>query len=165
MEKVAQVKQDVKQDVKGQVQANANVAAKDAAKEAEKKAKKNEAAKRHSEKVKSLREQSITVATKLQAYIAKTKPTFDGIDVVNKWITDVLSGGSNGGGQNFFNKVFGDSPKVGDKITLMDFMKKTLKGKADFDAYVKKWAEKGIIVKFDAGSNMFESTYTIEKLA
>lgn len=164
MEKVAQVKQDVKQDVKGQVQANANAAAKDAAKEAEKKAKKNEAAKRHSEKVKSLREQAVEAAKELKQAIKDNPNVKFGAKLV-AWADAVLSGGSNGGGQNFFNKVFGDSPKVGDKITLMDFMKKTLKGKADFDAYVKKWAEKGIIVKFDAGSNMFESTYTIEKLA
>lgn len=160
MEKVAQVKQDVK----GQVQKNEAAVAKKAELTAEQKAKKNEAAKRHTEKVKNLREQAVRVATKLKAYIEKTKPTFDGIDEINKWISDVLAAPAAGGGQSFLNKVFGDNPKVGDKITLMDYMKKTLKGKADFDAYVKKWAEKGIIVKFDAGANMFESTYTIEKL-
>lgn len=160
MEKVAEVK---KAEVKGQVQKNEAAQVKKAELTAEQKAKKNEAAKRHTEKVKNLREQAVEAAKELKQAIKDNPNVKFGAKLV-AWADAVLAAPANGGGQSFFNKVFGDSPKVGDKITLMDYMKKTLKGKADFDAYVKKWAEKGIIVKFDAGANMFESTYTIEKL-
>lgn len=160
MEKVVQVKQA---EVKGQVQKNEAAVAKKAELTAEQKAKKNEAAKRHTEKVKNLREQAVEAAKELKQAIKDNPNVKFGAKLV-AWADAVLAAPAAGGGQSFFNKVFGDNPKVGDKITLMDYMKKTLKGKADFDAYVKKWAEKGIIVKFDAGANMFESTYTIEKL-
>lgn len=160
MEKVADVK---KAEVKEQVQKNEAAVAKKAELTAEQKAKKNEAAKRHTEKVKNLREQATKACADLLKFV-KEKNIKDFPQSVIDYCNQVLAAPAAGGGQSFLNKVFGDNPKVGDKITLMDYMKKTLKGKADFDAYVKKWAEKGIIVKFDAGANMFESTYTIEKL-
>ena len=72
---------------------------------------------------------------------------------------------SNGGGNSLFNKIFGDSPKVGDSVTLMDYMKKTFKSKADLDRYIKIWAEKGTIIEFNPAANMLESTYTIKALA
>ena len=59
----------------------------------------------------------------------------------------------------------GDSPKVGDSITLLEYMKKTMKSKADFDRYVKIWAEKGTVIEFKSAANMLEATYTIKALA
>lgn len=72
---------------------------------------------------------------------------------------------SGGGSNSLFTKIFGATPKVGDSVTLMDYMKKTLKSKADLDRYIKIWAEKGTIIEFKAAANMLESTYTITKLA
>ena len=68
------------------------------------------------------------------------------------------------GGQSFLNKVFGDSPKVGDSITVLDYMKKTLQAKGKLDKAVKDWAEKGIIVEFTEKQNKLESVYTIKKM-
>lgn len=69
------------------------------------------------------------------------------------------------GGNSLFNKIFGDNPKVGDSVTLMEYMKKTLKSKAELDRYCKIWAEKGTVLEFKAAANMLESTYTITALA
>ena len=61
--------------------------------------------------------------------------------------------------------VFGDSPKVGDKITVIDMITKTLKGKAEFDRFVKQQAEKGVIIEFTENKeDKLKSTYTIKKL-
>ena len=54
---------------------------------------------------------------------------------------------SGGTGTSFFNTVFGATPKVGDSVKLIDYMQKTLEGKAKLDKYVKEWNEKGIVVK------------------
>lgn len=66
---------------------------------------------------------------------------------------------------SLFKMLYGDDPKVGDSITLGDAFNKTLKGKSAIDSYIKKWAEKGIVVSFELNSdNMLQSTYTIEAL-
>ena len=62
-------------------------------------------------------------------------------------------------------KLFGTTPEVGDKVTLMQVFQKTLKSKAEIDRAVKNWQEKGIIVEFKAAANQLESTYEIKKLA
>ena len=66
---------------------------------------------------------------------------------------------------SIFAIVFGAEPKVGDKVTLTDVFQKTLKGKAQFDAKVKAWANDGIIISYqEDAANLFNSTYTIEAL-
>jgi hypothetical protein len=61
--------------------------------------------------------------------------------------------------------IFGATPKVGDSKTLRTIFEKTLKGKSAIDAYVKKWAEKGIVVEFNKDSvDILNSTYTIAKM-
>ena len=66
---------------------------------------------------------------------------------------------------SIFTIVFGAEPKVGDKVTLTDVFQKTLKGKAQFDAKVKAWANDGIIISYqEDAANLFNSTYTIEAL-
>lgn len=64
-----------------------------------------------------------------------------------------------------FATLFGTSAKVGDTITLNEAFQKTLKGKANLDFYVRKWAEKGIIVEFVQAENILESTYVIRALS
>ena len=69
-------------------------------------------------------------------------------------------------GSGLFNKIFGDNPKVGDKVTLMEVFQKTFKSRGEIDRAVKTWAEKGIVVEFkESAGNMINSTYTIVKLA
>lgn len=69
------------------------------------------------------------------------------------------------GNGGLFAALFGAAPKVGDSITLRKAFELTTKGKSTLDFYVKRWAEKGIVVKYTANAaNILDSTYTIEKL-
>ena len=55
--------------------------------------------------------------------------------------------------------------KVGDSITLDQVFAKTLKGKTNIDHYVKKWAEKGIVIDYkEDKTDLRKSTYTIVKM-
>ena len=145
-------------------QTNEHAAAKDAAKDAEFKAKKAAAAKAFAERQAKLKADRAEAIKEIKAFFADKKLEMPA--KVKAWIDSETAGRSAGNsGNNFFNKVFGDSPKVGDKITLIDYMKKTFKAKADLDKYCKQWAEKGIVVEFKEAADMLQSTYTITKLA
>ena len=155
MEKVVQA------NVKAQ--ANENAKAKDAAKTEEFKAKKAAAAKAFAERQKERKAAIIELAKDVVAskVIDKLKPENQ------KLINDILnpaksSGGF--GGQSFFNKVFGATPKVGDSVKLFDYMQKTLEGKAKLDKYVKEWAEKGIVVEVKPAADIRETLYIIKKM-
>ena len=64
-----------------------------------------------------------------------------------------------------FMALFGAAPKVGDKVTLIEAFQRTLKGKSNIDAYIKKWAEKGIVVSFQQDvTDIRNSVYTLEAL-
>ena len=134
-----------------------------AEKSADFKAKKAAAAKAFAERQKERKENLIKFAKEViankgfESLSAEAKKFFN--DCANPVVH--TTGGSN---QSFINKVFGDTPKVGDSITLLDYMKKTFKSKADLDKAVKLWAEKGIVVEFKAAANQLESTYTIKAL-
>lgn len=68
--------------------------------------------------------------------------------------------------QSTFTKIFGNTPAVGQKVSLMEVFQKTLKGKAAIDHQLKQWQEKGIIVSFTENKeNIFDSVYTIKSLA
>ena len=159
MEKVANTQTNVKPQ--GQVPAQKNEHAAD--KDAEFKAKKAAAAKKFAENQKAKKEALIKYAKEIVAN--KNFSTLS--PEAQKFFTEAANpvvrtaGGST---SSFINKVFGDTPKVGDKITLLDYMKKTFKSKADLDKAVKLWAEKGIIVEFKAAANQLESTYEIKAL-
>lgn len=144
---------------KSQVQGNAHAAEKDA----EYKAKKAAAAKAFSERQKEKKE----MTKKVCQYLVDSK-TIDKLpEDLKKFVNETLNPtvARPASGSSFFNKVFGDSPKVGDSITLIDYMKKTLQAKGKLDKAVKEWAEKGIVVEYTAKPNQLESTYTIKKLA
>lgn len=131
----------------------------------EQKAKKAEAAKAFNARQADLKAKAKVAAEKLKAFADEKKVTLpkEVTDWIDAQLTVRVGGGNNG--SSFFNKVFGDSPKVGDKITLLDYMKKTLKAKADIDKRVKEWAEKGIVVEYKEDSaNLLNSTYTIVKM-
>lgn len=140
-------------------QKNEHAADKDAAF----KAKKAEAAKAFAARQKERKENLVKFAKEViankgfESLSAEAKKFFN--DCANPVVR--TAGNSN---QSFINKVFGDLPKVGDSITLLDYMKKTFKSKADLDKAVKLWAEKGIVVEFKAAANQLESTYTIKAL-
>ena len=161
MEKVANTNA-VKSQVAGSAQKNERTAEKDA----EFKAKKAAAAKAFAERQKERKAAIVDNAKKLIEL--HTKGTIKLPEDLLKFYSDVanpVKTGGFGGGQSFFNKVFGDEPKVGDKITLLDYMKKTLQAKGKIDKAIKDWAEKGIIVEYKAAANQLESTYEIKKLA
>ena len=137
----------------------------DAKKEAEFKARKAAAAKAFAERQAALKVDRAEAIKELKALADAKKINLDTMPKTKAWIEKETAVHTGNGGTPFFNKVFGDSPKVGDKITLLDYMKKTLKAKADLDKAVKGWAEKGTIVEFKDAANMLEATYTIVKLA
>lgn len=161
MEKVANTNTNTNTNVKPTAPAQKNEHAAD--KDAEFKAKKAAAAKAFAERQKEKKENLIKFAKEViankgfESLSAEAKKFFN--DCANPIVH--TAGGSN---KSFINKVFGDSPKVGDSITLLDYMKKTFKSKADLDKAVKLWAEKGIVVEFKAAANQLESTYTIKTL-
>jgi len=69
------------------------------------------------------------------------------------------------GGPSVYTQLFGSNPKVGDKITLEEAFNKTFKGKSTLDMWVKRWAEKGIIVECVIDKQrMLNTTYTIKDL-
>ena len=73
--------------------------------------------------------------------------------------------GSASGNSSLFKTIYGDNPQVGDAVTLKDIFNKTLKGKSAIDFYVKKWAEKGIVITFEADSaDILNSKYVITAL-
>lgn len=138
-----------------------NVAAKT---DATLKAKKAASAKAFAERQKALKAERAEAIKELKAFAEKNNLKFP--EKVAAWIEKESNPvvRSANAGTSFLHKVFGDSPKVGDSITLFDYMKKTLLAKADMDKRVKKWAEKGIVVEFVAKPNMLESTYVIKKI-
>ena len=85
-------------------------------------------------------------------------------DNIKAFIEELISGPMHSN-TPMFNVVFGQFPKVGDSRTLSEIFNKTLKGKASIDAYVKKWAEQGIVVEFFKNDwNILDSTYVVKKL-
>jgi hypothetical protein len=78
--------------------------------------------------------------------------------------------GTGGGGGNFgtpiFNKLFGDAPKIGDRVTLQQVFDITYKGKGQMDSLMKKWKDKnGVEIDFVFNKEKPAlSTYTIKSL-
>lgn len=82
-----------------------------------------------------------------------------------KWL-DSEPGTASLGGGSVFTKLFGNSPKVGDKITLQDAFDRTFKGKGQMDGVMKKLKEKnGIEIEFVFNKEKPAlSTYEIKSL-
>lgn len=148
------------------VQKNEHAAANDEQKKAEFKAKKAEAAKRFAENQKKRKEEFIAFAKRV---VANEKVFGLLSDADKNYISNIAnppvktSAGSSR--TSFFGKVFGDEPKVGDSITIMDYMKKTMLSKGQLDRQIKVWAEKGIVVEFQENKDdRFQSKYVIKAL-
>ena len=127
---------------------------------------KREAAKRFLENKKKKQEEARKAAETLEKEL-KDKGLYDKLSQASKdFISSIINPVSHTGfnGTSVFVTVFGANPKVGDKVTLEDIFKKTLKGKASFDAVVKRWAEKGIVIEYREDKDILKSTYTIKEL-
>ena len=133
---------------------------------ADKRVAKREAAKRFLENKKKKQEEARKAAETLEKEL-KDKGLYDKLSQASKdFISSIINPVSHTGfnGTSVFVTVFGANPKVGDKVTLQDIFKKTLKGKASFDAVVKRWAEKGIVIEYHEDKDILKSTYTIKEL-
>lgn len=158
MEKVAETKA-----VKARVQDNVKAEAKKAKDDAAFKAKKAEAAKAFAARQKERKENLVKCAKELieKKLLERLSPE------AQKFFTDAANPVAHAGGfggATFLNKVFGDNPKVGDSVTLKDYMMKTFKSKSELDKRVKEWAEKGIVVEVKDAPNALDITYTIKKI-
>ena len=64
--------------------------------------------------------------------------------------------GSSNFGTPVFNKLFGDAPKVGDKITSLKVFETTGKGFAEMRKLIKQWKEKNnTVVEYDEASKAY----------
>lgn len=136
-------------------------------KEAVSKARKKEAAKKCAEKKKAQAAARIEAAKKLIEELKK----IGAYDKLNKEYQDMLmswtvsQAKTVATGSNLFITIFGEHPKVGDKVTLKEVFNKTLKGEATINAFIKSLLKKGIVVKYTVNEkNLIESTYEIVTL-
>lgn len=154
-----------KTNVKSQAAGNA-VAPKSAEKDAEFKAKKAAAAKKFAENQKKRKEELVKhakVLTDLQSKGTIKMPEDTAAFFAAIANPPVKAAGTSR--TDFFEKVFGNEAKVGDSITLMDYMKKTLQAKGTIDKAIKTWAEKGIVVEYQENkAEPFNSKYVIKAM-
>ena len=113
------------------------------------KAAKREAAKKFKERKAKEKENRIEGARKL-IDVMKRDGIWDRLDDESKSFISGLANPTTmaAGTESVFTKLFGANPQVGASFTLTDAFNKTLKGKANIDHLVKKWAEKGTVVSF-----------------
>ena len=145
--------------------ANTKPTAVDAAKLEEQKKAKAEAAKRWKEKKNQQAAERVESAKKMIGRLEKSG-LFAKLDPEDqaflKGLAEPKAAASNNTG--LFAELFPNA-KVGDSVTLDQVFAKTLKGKSNIDHYVKKWAEKGIIIECkEDKSDLRKSTYTIVKM-
>ena len=133
-----------------------------------KKEAKREAAKRFTERKAQEKQERIEKSSKLIEKLKKEN-LWDKIGAeYQEFLTKLATANPNSGAasNSTFNKMFGATPKVGDKVTLLQAFERTFKGQADIDRLVRtKWAEAGIEVKYTADTkDVFKSVYEIVKL-
>lgn len=69
------------------------------------------------------------------------------------------------GGPSVFTQLFGMAPTVGQRITLEEAFNKTYKGESTINMWIKRWADKGIIVEYTPNTQKkLQSVYTIKAL-
>lgn len=142
----------------------------DGASEAEKleafKASKRESAQRFKEKKAKEKADRIENAKALIDELKDGKYWDKLSDKSKSFLNGLANPTSNAGGtSSLFKTLFGDNPQVGATFTLNEAFQKTLKGKANIDFYVKKWADKGTIVSYKADAdNILNSVYTLDAI-
>jgi hypothetical protein len=149
-----------------EVKANTKPTAADAAKLEEQKKAKSEASKRWKEKKQQQAAERVESAKAMIGRLEKSG-IFAKLDPVDqaflKGLAEPKSAAASGN-TGLFTVIFPNA-KVGDSITLDEVFAKTLKGKSNLDHYVKKWAEKGIIVEYKENkADIRKSTYSIVKM-
>ena len=124
-----------------------------------------EAAKRFKERRAAEKADRIVKAKELIAYM-QDKGYWDELsDDLKDFLNGMANPGSAAGNSSLFKTIFGDNPQVGESVTLQEVFNKTLKGKSNIDFYVKRWAEKGIVVSYEAdAANLLNSKYVITAL-
>lgn len=75
---------------------------------------------------------------------AKVKEAVDTLTHVR-----AVSKGSALTGKAAIYKIFGDTPKAGNKVTALDVFQNTGKGFSDMKKLMKKWQEQNIVVEYD----------------
>ena len=84
------------------------------------------------------------------------------------FLTKMSTASANSGAasNSTFSKLFGNAPKVGDKVTLIQCFERTRKGQSEIDRLVRtKWAGNGIEIKYTPDEkDIFKSVYEIVKL-
>ena len=138
-------------------------------KTAEFKAAKAAAAKKHTEKVKAAREHDHKMALSARDELQKSGK-FDSLNEdVKKWLLAKCVPPSEravASGPSFLNQVFGETPTVGQKITLQEVINKTFKGLDSMRQLIKKAEGKGITIETAVNQqNMLQTVYTITKIA
>lgn len=111
------------------------------------------------------RKDNANAATAIINYL-KTSGFWDGLSSEGQTFLLKTANMQASSNQNMFKQLFGESPNIGDTVTLGEAFKKTLKGKCNIDFYVRRWAEKGIVVEYiDDPENVFNSVYKIVSLS
>lgn len=64
--------------------------------------------------------------------------------------------GSSNFGTPVIYKIFGNTPKKGDKVTAMKVFEETGKGFGEMRQLMKKWNANGTVVKYDEASRSYE---------
>lgn len=141
--------------------------AKAAALEAKREAKR-EAAKRFTERKAQEKAERIEKATKLIEKL-KAEKLWDKLGAeYQEFLTKLVTVAPNSGvaSSSTFAKLFGATPKVGDKVTLLQAFERTFKGQSDIDRLIRtKWAQAGIVVKYTQDAkDIFKSVYEITAL-
>lgn len=146
--------------------AETKVTAEMAAKAEEQKKAKAEAAKRWKEKKQQQAADRVESAKKMIGRLEKSG-LFAKLDPEDQAFLKGLAEpktAAASGNTGLFAVIFPNA-KVGDQITLDEVFAKTLKGKSNLDHYVKKWAEKGIVIEFkEDKTDLRKSTYKIVKM-
>lgn len=117
----------------------------------------------NSEYQKKARERALRAAQTVTEFIHKNVKDIpqdiqDALDVLNR-VRRTREGAA--GTVSIFEKLFGESPKVGAVVTAYDMLKQTNKNFSQMNKFIAKWAEEGTVVEFDG--NKLE--YKLVKLA
>lgn len=129
---------------------------------------KREAAKRFTERKAQEKAERIEKATKLIEKL-KAEKLWDKIGAeYQEFLTKLATATPNSGvaSSSTFAKLFGATPKVGDKVTLLQAFERTFKGQSDIDRLIRtKWAQAGITIKYTQDAkDIFKSVYEITAL-
>jgi len=123
-----------------------------------KKATKKEAEKKLKARRKAQKEQLLAYLEKVPNLPAEI------LDIVKDWKNPNKGGGGNFG-TPLFNKIFGETPKVGDHVTLQEVFNKTFKGVDKMNELMNKWKQKGTIVEYvHNAAQPLQSQYVIKAI-